>query len=172
MTDQSTLPDENNIELLKWAVTTVIGIIGIFVGRSWAKNDKRIIKDIDVFNRYLEFLPYEKMYYIETYDFGGAIDPEDHRFLHRFKEKCGDPNLIFINNEIEEKKNILIESIDQFLNHIASFTYPYDVGGRLLIRISQDDPEYSEKSQTINEDANKVFACYSDFIHTCRVELI
>lgn len=170
--DLSNLMNENNIEIIKWAVTTIVGILGIIVGRSWAKNDKRVVKDLEVFNIYLELLPYAKMSYIEHYDFGGAIVPEDHRFLHRFIDRCGDPNLVFINNDIENKKVLLIESINTFLNHIGEYTYPYEVGERSLIRVAQESPNYSERVRTLNLDADRLFNNYSDFIQTCRKTLV
>lgn len=32
---------ENTIEVIKWAITTLIGIIGMIIGRCWVKRDKK-----------------------------------------------------------------------------------------------------------------------------------
>lgn len=162
---------ENTIEVIKWAITTLIGIIGMIIGRCWVKRDKKQSIDTAIYHRIISLLPYYGMEYIRTYDFGGTIDAESHRFLHTFAAEMNNIENIFINSKIEEKKKNLMRSVNSFLGLLGEYTTPVNVSGRHFIVVPQCD-DYKTKVDQINHSANDVYSNYKDFLLFARENLI
>lgn len=107
------------VEITKWVITTIIGILGIFIGRRWVLNDKRNNKDKVTIGKFHEFFPKNKMIDFREYNFAQAVPYEMVDFLFDFRDrKSNYPDFIFLDKELENLRIEFINSIEDFLNYL------------------------------------------------------
>ncbi len=57
---------------IQWCITTIIALVGIFVGRYWERHDHSLAKDRETLTRLKKDLPYQVIKAISDHDFNGA----------------------------------------------------------------------------------------------------
>lgn len=113
-------------EWIRWAVTTIVGILGILVGRTWEKYDRNVQKDRDLLKKLLESLPIESdtIRFLREQDFGGEFEREFIRNIsHSWKNAGVQPDFFFLNRKLENLRSQLFDAIDQFLSESGQKTF-------------------------------------------------
>lgn len=161
-----------SVDIIKWGITTVVGILGIIIGRYWVKLDKRNLTDLETLRVLEGYLPYDKMQHIETYDFGDAFDFDRHLFLHNFYNERTNPRFIFINKNLENNKISLFDSVNNFLQFIGLNTQPSDNPTTIILKVPYETPDRNEVVNHLNDLATDVFTKYTDLFNIAKSKLL
>jgi hypothetical protein len=108
-------------EWIRWAVASIIGILGILVGRTWERHDHRVQKDRDLLKKFLEFLPSDgdTIMFLRQQDFGGEFNREFILKLARLRTCETQPDFFFLNKKLEDLRVQLFAALNAFLSESA-----------------------------------------------------
>ena len=115
-------------EWIRWAVASIIGILGILVGRTWERHEHRVQKDRDLLKKLLEFLPSDgdTIRFLREQDFSGEFDGEFIHKLSRLWNCRTQPDFFFLNNKLENLRAQLFAALNIFLSESAQKASPKD----------------------------------------------
>lgn len=65
---------EDTMDLLQWAITTIVGILGIMAGRVWGRHDRIAQKDKEIYAKILELLPHDNLLFFKQHDFQDLLE--------------------------------------------------------------------------------------------------
>ena len=167
-------------DILQWAITTVVAILGIIVGRVWQKYDRTVEKDKITFAKTLEMLPSQSgaIFFLRTHDFGSAFEPvEDLKELRAFHDYCSRPEFFYLDKELERFRIELLESFEKLDNRIFTETSSWGLNpGFYRIRRPEDDPDVNSENffavrNELNDCAKLICEKYDQLIKTAYKKL-
>ena len=91
---------------LQWAITTIVGILGVLVGRTWKKHDYRAKKDKETLKKIHKILPENSpsIDFFQNHDFGSPFERELLLPFFNLLRLLEQPNFFFLNKKIERSK--------------------------------------------------------------------
>jgi len=167
------------MDILQWAVTIVVGILGTLVGREWQKHARTVEKDKITFAKTLELLPSNgSIYFLRTHSFGSAFEPIDDLMDFRmFREYCAQPEFFYLDKELESLRIELLENFEKLENRIFAETSSAGLNqGFYRLRLPEDYPEidyekfYSVENE-LNTQASLICKNYDQLIKTAHRKL-
>ena len=87
---------------LQWAITTIVGILGIFIGRTWENRDRKLKKDSETFKILQDEFPEDR------------------------------PSFFFLDKDIEKARSSLKENMENFQDYVATEVFAHNENSRLL----------------------------------------
>jgi hypothetical protein len=168
------------MDVLQWAITTVVGILGIIVGRVWQKHDRTLEKDKITFTRTLEMLPSQSgaIFFLRTHDFGSAFEPiEDLKELRAFRDHCSRPEFFYLDKELEGLRKNLLDSFNEFDDRLAAEASSWGLNpGFYRIRRPEDYEDVSSEKfhivrNELNNRAKLICEKYDQLIKTAHRKL-
>lgn len=161
---------------IQWIITTIVGIVGVFIGRYWQKLDYSRDKDKDTLARLDKYLPFETVKYIREHDFGGSFPNTIFDELRRFHEESKNPDFIFLNRELEKNRKKLVDLTQEFQNLIALNSFPVENPNLDYNKIPQShefpsDDKWLELMKKIHSLADDIFKTYSNIKQTARKKI-
>lgn len=163
------------MDFLQWAITTIVGILGIIIGRAWQKHDRNNQKDKEVLDELVAILG-ETVLYCRHEDFGSIFDWDRLEGIHKFNNACERPNFIFLDNKLEKLRKQLIESLNNFHHELARHSFREPIVGSREARIPKEHEfknpqEYLALSRKLNNLADKVCQDYDKLVKLARQKL-
>ena len=113
---------------LKWAVDVIIGILGILVGRTWEKYDRRGKKDKDTLEKLMDVFPDDNptIRFLRDYDLGGRFKWSLEEPLDDLSYLLRQPEFFFLNKKVEKEKALLKTNLKKFLAYLSEHTFVCD----------------------------------------------
>ncbi|MBI5298488.1 MAG: hypothetical protein HY869_23670 [Chloroflexi bacterium] len=153
---------------LQWAITTIVGILGILAGRFWERFDRRSEKDRGLITKIAGIVPIDSksLMALRENAYANPYNREDLESLWKLEKLLSQPSNFFLDNKLENNKLDLLEAIRDFHHFITDdrfisqkdletyfIEYPDEVVNKEELR---QDGRFSEEeiSQTIEEDRN------------------
>ena len=135
-------------ELIRWTITTIVGILGLLVGRSWEKHDHNREKDRELLKELLELLPSggDTISFLREQDFGGDFERKYIRVLDRLWLERKRPDFFFLDKRLETLRVQLFQELGDFHRLIGKETFVNDF-----------DQDYAQipKTQEVRVDSMK-----------------
>ena len=132
--------------------------------------------DIDMFNHVIRVLPSTGVVdFVRNHDYNDRFQRSEHSPLKEFVRMNSQPEFEFLNQEIENSKISLVNSVNSFLDSIGRSTSslilelgdPNIMGQEPSLRRTQ--PElYNERVQEMNKAATELTDTYDEFIRKGR----
>jgi len=155
---------------LQWGITTIIGIIALLGGRFWGKHDRKTDHDKKILDELLKIMPGDRtIQFIREKDFRGSffldqLDDLDDLFIQKNRKE-----FMFIDKELEKKRQKLVEISDEFNVFLAKSSFPKDFQGRRMNQIPQENefknPEkYHATIHKVHQLADEVCKIYDDLV--------
>ncbi len=155
---------------IQWGITTIVGILGIFIGREWEKRDKRAKKDKETLDQILKILPSTgSIKYIRSFDFGNIFSVDKLNDLNQFIHASEYPELTFIDNELDALRKKLISSISKFYSELGYESFPIkkhtDENLNEIRRPEEvGDSSFNQQRKYFNDLSFKVCADYDELV--------
>lgn len=138
-------------------------------------SDKMKQSDKELLIKIKEILPYNSntMLYIKNHDFRASFKWEDLKGLDIFKEKAEDPEFMFINHELENLKNELLENTIEFLSELACNSWELETI-KNVFKIPDDwsitiPDKYEHVTSKINNLASTIYNIYEKLLKKARI---
>ncbi len=97
---------EEELEIIKWSITTLVGIVTFYIARFWAKQDRNIARDSGTLDRLITLLPSAgSILFLRQYEFGNVFRIERLDDLVKFQDECLKTEFAFIDASLEKKRN-------------------------------------------------------------------
>ncbi len=115
-------------ELIRWTITTIVGILGLLVGKSWEKHDHNREKDRELLKEILELLPSggDTISFLREQDFGGDFERKHLRVLDRLWLERKRPDFFFLDKRLEILRVQLFQELSNFHALIGKETFVND----------------------------------------------
>ena len=157
---------------LQWAITTIVGILGILAGRFWERFDRKLNKDRDLINKIVSIVPIdsESLLALRENVYANPYDVEELESLWKLEKLLRQPSYFFLDNKLEKNKFGLMMAIGDFHNFIMDdrfisrersenyyfIKYPDEVDTMEKLR---QDGQFSEEeiTQIIEEDRHHFY---------------
>ncbi len=157
------------------AISTV-GLIATMIGLEVRQEQTRIQHpDIQLFRKFLAALPSDgDMYYVSHEDMGGPIDMDQLNQLRRFKYDWNNAEHEFIDRDLESKRKILRNLIEEFYSYLGQTTW--QVKDTRFQRVPQEwqyeQPErFRQAVDRLNSHADEIFHLHQDLVRTGKKKL-
>ena len=114
---------------IQWAITSLISILAIFVGRAWERYDRRQRKDRELVDKVIAIIPIgsDTYRFLSEHDFGGMFRQASLRPLRDLELLLSQPSNFFLEKKLEQKKQDLCQAITEFEELVIERTFPHDV---------------------------------------------
>jgi HNH endonuclease len=133
-----------------------------------AEMDRQIYVDI------VKLLPYPTvMNLIETHDFGGSFQSRIFGLLDEFLRRSEDPNMEFLDSDLEGTRVTLVNNIHEFVHYLAHHTWRTDKEWQSVPPEWQHEQpkRYDQVVDRINELSLKASASYRMLVREARQRL-
>jgi len=140
----------------------------LFQDESYARLDK------EVFVKITNLLDTTMKDLIKEFDFGGSFEIDKLRPLSRFVNISDNPELEFLDPDLESAKKNLYLKVNEFLDCISSYTFS-DKGLRDDLRgipKDWDQDKYNTARNKLNKASDELWKQYFVFIRSCRIRLM
>jgi hypothetical protein len=167
------------MDWLQWAITTIVGILGIIAGRAWERYDRIAQKDKEIYTKILELLPHDNLLFFKQHDFAGPFRRSQIKPIREFEEYCKRADFIFIDSKLEKMRNELLKNISDFTLLYAQEAFAFDSPVPDLVRVRYPEDMrhefegYERKSIVLrlNQLADEVSKSYETLVKTARKKL-
>ncbi len=167
------------MDILQWAVTTIVGILGILVGREWAKRDRNIGRDKETFNNLLKIMPSNgSILFLRHKDYGGVFRLDRLDDLMHFTDASERPEFSFIDKNLEKLRRKLLSEVQKFRKAISEKTVnpPGFNPGIMRVKRPEDDPSFTQQQietslKELDSLASDLAKTYDELIKTAREKL-
>jgi hypothetical protein len=119
---------------LQWAITAIIGILGIIAGRAWERYDRKLKKDQELIQKILTVTPLEgdDLSGLRTSDFGGAFRRDIIRMCKKLDELLGQPNSFFLDKKLEMKRLSLVKHLKSFIELVGKEAFTDEIDPQFM----------------------------------------
>ena len=188
-------------DLLQWAITTIVGILGIFIGRTWENRDHKAKKDRETLRILQGEFPENNasINLIQYHDFGGAFQRDSLKPLSNLSRLLSRSTFFFLDTKVEKAKCSLKEDMENFQNYVGTEIFVHSENSTFLSialpeeRISRKitllqenesvdndaieelekeaDKNYTETRETLNQLATTLYNSYIKLVVTAHKRL-
>jgi hypothetical protein len=165
------------MDILQWALTTIVGVLGILAGRAWQKYDRNVQKDNEIYSKFLELLPHDNLLFFKEQDFGGPFRRMQIKPINDFEQYCKRSDFLFIDSNLEKQRKDLLKNISNFreLYVQEAFDFGAPVPDLVRVRYPEDSRIEGFDRESIvsrlNQLAEKVWNSYELLVKTARRKL-
>ncbi|MBE7536277.1 MAG: hypothetical protein HS124_11170 [Anaerolineales bacterium] len=164
------------MDVLQWAITTAVGILGILVGRAWQRRDKNNQKDKEILDEITKLLDKDTISYCRQQNFTGAFDWDRLVGLNKFIEACEHSSFYFLDKRLEKLRKQLLETATGFYRELSLNSFREDQVDSRWARIPKDrefgnEKEYYSLERKLNNLANELVKNFDDLVKLGRQKL-
>ena len=86
------------MEWLQWAITTIVGVLGLVAGRAWERYDRKLKKDQNLIDKIHNVMPIdsETLALLRDHDFGTWFERKLLNPLHDLENLLNQPSYFFL----------------------------------------------------------------------------
>lgn len=164
------------MDVLQWAITTVVGILGILIGRAWQKHDRNNQKDKEILDEIMKLLDDNTLSYCRGQNFAGTFDWERLTGLRKFMDACEHPRFYFLDKRLETIRKHLENAVIHFYRQLGLHSFQEDRIGSTQARIAKDREfenieEYHLLEKKLNGLATELCKTFDELIKLGRQRL-
>lgn len=162
---------------LQWGITAIIGLLGVFIGRVWASQDRKRGNDREVFEKIKKILPSNgSIEYIRDHDFGGIYRVSKLDQLDDYISEMVKPDYFFVDRKMESCRLELLENVKAFYIRLGLEAFPLREGNIDMNCIPKehefdDRTRYHKIREELNSLASKVCKSYDKFVKFSKERL-
>src|SRR6266545_5239783 len=108
-------------KILQWATDAIIAILALYIGRVWARYDRKIEKDKELIEKIKKIVPVdsEALQFLRTHDFGNSYRDGQTSPFWELNRLLKQPDSFFMNKNLEAAKLDLVKEITKFQEFVS-----------------------------------------------------
>lgn len=154
----------NDWSLVQWGITTIVGILCIFIGRYWKQREYSANKDKKILEKFDELLPYSVIEFIHHHDFGDSFENNIFIYFDKTIYENSRPDFFFLDKKLEKLRKEFIEKLNVFRHLLALNSGPTNIAEFSRIPVIYDYASEKEEEiiKKVESLADELFEIYSN----------